>query len=413
MASTSRTFWLTAAAVLAAAGGALIGAAGLGPEPAAAAPRADACAGRTDVLGVDRVIEIDTAEGPQFGLQQYKQFDILQPGEVILTFDDGPLRPYTTPVLKALEAHCTRATFFQVGKMAIADPEMVRDIERRGHTVGSHTWSHRNLRSMAPALAKGELELGVSAVSKALGHPIAPFFRFPYLADSRAMIAHAKSRGIGMFSIEVDAVDFRTRDPGTVHRRVMGDLKRAGKGIILFHDIQPSTAGALKGLLDDLKAKGYRVVHMVPKGQVKTLPDYDAIAEREMGKKAVASAAQPLARRSVVWPVQAGMAAAEPQPAAAERGPAAGPGTGTRQRTAAPAAAGEVLPWLAKPAQTPTATPPPATTPGPTARTPTAQPASQPMPAATPASAPPPARPPRPTWRTDETEPWQLRIFRN
>ena len=52
---------------------------------------------------------------------------------VALTFDDGPLRPYTTPILKALDAHCTKATFFQVGKMAIADPEMVREIERRGH----------------------------------------------------------------------------------------------------------------------------------------------------------------------------------------------------------------------------------------------------------------------------------------
>lgn len=353
---------------------------------ATAAPRTDTCEGRHDALGVSRVVEIDTAEGPQFGLQQYKQYDFLEPGEVLLTFDDGPLRPYTTPILKALDAHCTKATFFQVGKMAIADPEMVREIERRGHTVGSHTWSHRNLRSMAPALAKGELELGVSAVSAALGHPIAPFFRFPYLADSRAMIAHAKSRGIGMFSIEVDAVDFRTRDPGTVHRRVMAGLKQAGRGIILFHDIQPSTAGALKGLLDELKAKGFRVVHMVPKGRVKTLPEYDQIAGQELAKKKVASTAQPLARRSMVWPVQSGMAApAEAAPQAAGVAPPA------PRRAVRPASTGALSP---APATAPTA---------PQAAV------------ATPAAEVPPAapRPPRPTWRTDDNDSWQNRIFQN
>lgn len=358
---------------------------------ASAAPKGDVCTGRTDVLGVSRVVEIDTRDGPQFGHQQYKAFDFLEPGEVILTFDDGPLRPYTTPILKALDAHCTKATFFQVGKMAIADPDMVREIERRGHTVGSHTWSHRNLRAMAPALAKGEIELGVSAVSRALGHPIAPFFRFPYLSDSRAMIAHAKSRQIAMFSIEIDAVDFRTRDPGTVHRRVMAGLKAAGKGIILFHDIQPSTAGALKGLLDDLKAKGYRVVHMVPKGQVATLPDYDAIADREMGKKSVASASQPLAKRSVVWPVQAGMAAAAPPAATAPPPSAAAAGKSYPSATS-------LAKTVAKQAQPAAGIPP----------------QQQPMETAVPQPvAAPPPRPPRPTWRTDDTEPWQVRIFRN
>lgn len=316
------------------------------------------------------MVEIDTAEGPQFGLSQYKLYDFLEPGEVLLTFDDGPLRPYTRRVLDALDAHCTKATFFQVGKMAIADPEMTREIEHRGHTVGSHTWSHRNLRAMAPALAKGEVELGVSAVSAALGHPIAPFFRFPYLSDSRSMITHMKSRGLAMFSIDLDSKDFRTRDPKAVHTRVMADLKRAGKGIILFHDIQPSTAGALKGLLDDLKAKGYHVVHMVPRAPVKTLPEYDAIAAKELGRKQVASTSNPLAKRSVTWPVQSGMSGATRDPAADMAGmaPPAPP-----LRTAPQAAA----------------------------------------PTAVAGSATAPARRPRPMWRTDDADNWLGRIFQN
>jgi peptidoglycan-N-acetylglucosamine deacetylase len=301
----------------------LIGVAAVGAEPAGPPPAADAaaCAGRQDVLGVSRVVEIDPTGGPEFGEQGHEPA-FLQPGEVVLTFDDGPLRHNTHRVLAALDAECTKATFFSVGKMALADPEMVREAERRGHTIGSHTWSHRNLGRMPATLATQEVELGISAVSKALGHPAAPFFRFPYLSQSKAMLAHNQGRNVAMFSIDVDAVDYRTHDPAVVQRRVLAGLKSHGGGIILFHDIQVSTAGALRGLLAEMRAQGYRVVHIVPKAPVTTLPEYDAQADRELSRRKVAAAANPLATRSVVWPntggdsLPEGAEAAEPAPAA-------------------------------------------------------------------------------------------------
>lgn len=275
------------------------------PTPAPAAdPKSlsvGPCKDRPDTLGVSRVVEVDTSGGPEFGLMQYKGNDFLEPGEVVLTFDDGPLRHNTAKVLAALDGECTRAVFFSVGKMALADPEMVREIAKRGHTVGTHTWSHRNLKSASPSAALSELELGVSAVSKALGQPVAPFFRFPYLADSRAMISHNQSRDIAMFSIDVDALDYRTKDAGTVQRRVLAGLKAKGKGIILFHDIQVSTANALPALLAEIRKHGYKVVHLVPKIPVVTVAEYDAIADRELGRKTKAIAANPLANRSMTW----------------------------------------------------------------------------------------------------------------
>ena len=145
----------------------------------------EACIPGPNALGVSRVAEIDTSAGPRFGFQ-YKEQDILADGEVVLTFDDGPLRAYTKPVLEALAAHCTKATFFVVGRMAVADPEMVREYARRGHTVGTHTWSHANLHASTPLKARAEIELGFSAVQQALGKPVAPFFRFPYLRRLQA-----------------------------------------------------------------------------------------------------------------------------------------------------------------------------------------------------------------------------------
>ena len=262
----------------------------------------EACIPGPNALGVSRVAEIDTRAGPRFGVQ-YREQDILADGEVVLTFDDGPLRAYTKHVLDALSAHCARATFFVVGRMAVADPEMVREIARLGHTVGIHTWSHANLQASAPLKARTEIELGFSAVQQALGKPVAPFFRFPYLADSKAMTTHLQQRHVAIFSIDVDSKDYRIRDPGSVHRKVMSDLARTRKGIILFHDIHASTARALPGLLADLKAKGYRIVHLQPKAEATTMPEFDAIAQQEMDRRRATVASQPLARRSLTWPV--------------------------------------------------------------------------------------------------------------
>jgi peptidoglycan-N-acetylglucosamine deacetylase len=271
----------------------------------------EACTPRPNALGVSRVAEIDTNTGPRFGFQ-YKEQDILADGEVVLTFDDGPLRAYTKPVLEALAAHCTKATFFLVGRMAVADPEMVREYARQGHTIGIHTWSHVNLHSITPLRARTEIELGFSAVQQAMGKPVAPFFRFPYLADSKSMTTHLQERHVGIFSIDIDSKDYRTRDPGSVHRKVMSDLARAKKGIILFHDIQPSTARALPGLLADLKAKGYRIVHLQPKAEATTMSEFDTIAQRELDRRKATVASQPLATRAMTWPVATGVVSAEP-----------------------------------------------------------------------------------------------------
>ena len=293
------------------------------------APLAAKGCGSQGAIGVAREQLIDSSTGPRYGHQQFKDIDFLREGEVVLTFDDGPLRPYTMPVLKALEAHCTKATFFVVGRMALADPALVRETEKRGHTIGTHTWSHMDVRKTNQTRARGEIELGLSAVSKALGHPVSPLFRFPYLSSPKNMLDYVRSRKISTFSIEVDSNDYRSKDPAQVHRNVLSQLENAKKGIILFHDIQPATAGALGGLLDELKARGFKVVHLTATAPVATLPEFDAIADKEMARKSTIASADPLASRSIVWPMAGGDSA---QKAAA--------------KVPAPTAeSDEVLPW--------------------------------------------------------------------
>jgi hypothetical protein len=107
---------------------------------------AQGCANNPNALGVARTVEIDTSGGPGFGFEQYKAHDFLQLKEVVLTFDDGPQKNHTEAVLAALAQHCTKATFFSIGKMALGYPEILRDVARQGHTIGTHTWSHVGVR---------------------------------------------------------------------------------------------------------------------------------------------------------------------------------------------------------------------------------------------------------------------------
>ena len=325
----------------------------LPPTTADAAMRA-ACQNPAQSLGVSRVVEVDTAAGPHFGQQQYKDIELLAPGEIVLTFDDGPLRPHTQPVIDALEAQCTKATFFMVGSQAIADPEMVRQIQRKGHNIGTHTWSHANLRKSTPLKARQEIELGFSAVAAAAGQPIAPFFRFPYLADTKAMLGYTQSRHLGVFSIEVDSQDWKTKNAAAVHRDVLAQLAEHGKGIILFHDIQAATAQALPGLLEALRTKGYKVVHLKPKTMATTLPEFDALALDSAARKQALASAQPLARRSLTWgsasPTVANRMPSPQSPTAIAARPATGFGTPPAAVAGPPAVAAAPLPPPAPPA---------------------------------------------------------------
>ena len=99
----------------------------------------------------------------------------------------------------------------------------------------------------------------------AVGGPTAPFFRFPALRHPPELVTYLGERNIGIFSTDFDSFDFKMRKPEQVRQSVMAKLKKHGKGIVLMHDFQQSTAAATADLLNDLKAGGYKIVHMKPK----------------------------------------------------------------------------------------------------------------------------------------------------
>jgi peptidoglycan/xylan/chitin deacetylase (PgdA/CDA1 family) len=256
------------------------------PALAAAPPPATspgpACPGNPNALGVARVVEIDTTGGPGFGFEHFRMHDFLRANEVILTFDDGPWPNNTPAVLKALADHCAKATFFPIGKHATYYPEILKQVAAQGHSVGSHTWSHVNLDKKPLEEAKTEIEKGISAVRFALGAPAAPFFRFPVLKHPPELVTYLGQRNIGIFSTDFDSFDFTMRKPELVVKSVMTKVQKHGKGIALMHDFQQVTAQALPELLNQLKAGGYKIVHMKPKDPVKTIAQYDEMILKDV-----------------------------------------------------------------------------------------------------------------------------------
>ena len=249
------------------------------PAPTPPAAKAIPACDNPDAIGLSRVVEIDTTGGPAFGTEHFKQYDFLRDKEVVLTFDDGPWPDNTPMVLKALKDNCIKATFFEIGQHATWRPDISREVAAAGMTVGNHTWSHKDLAKNPYAkdieLAKQEIEMGVSAVHMAVGGPTAPFFRFPDLQQPPELLTYLGTRNLAIFSTDIDTFDFKLRKPDDVIKSAMTKLAKNGKGILLMHDFQHNTAEALPELLRQLKAGGYKIVHMVPKDSITTLPKYD------------------------------------------------------------------------------------------------------------------------------------------
>jgi peptidoglycan/xylan/chitin deacetylase (PgdA/CDA1 family) len=225
------------------------------------------CPGNPDALGVSRTIVVDPREHGRIGTMSYAETLPLADKEVVLTFDDGPIPPYTGKILDILAAECVKATYFIVGTMAREYPALLRRVYDEGHTVGTHSMSHP-----IPFIRQGvertrqQIDDGIKATEAALGDPthVAPFFRFPGFGRTDPAEGYLAERGLMAWGADVPADDWRPIGPSEVAKRGMRRLDAMGKGIVLLHDIHQRTVDALPMILKELKAGGYRIVHVVP-----------------------------------------------------------------------------------------------------------------------------------------------------
>src|ERR1700727_3473682 len=231
------------------------------------AAAAEDCPGHPDALGTSRTIVVDPREHPLIGTMQYPETLPLEDHEVVLTFDDGPLPHNSNQILEILASECVKATFFEIGRMAQAYPEGVRKLRDAGHSIGTHSQNHPlTMNRMPIERVLQEIEDGIASIKAALGDDkaIAPFFRIPGLMRAGAVEDYLASQGIQTWSADFPADDWRHIPSSRVYDLAIKRLEAKGKGILLLHDIQARTVAALPRILQELKAQGYRIVHVVP-----------------------------------------------------------------------------------------------------------------------------------------------------
>jgi peptidoglycan/xylan/chitin deacetylase (PgdA/CDA1 family) len=118
-----------------------------------------------------------------------------RPGELALTFDDGPNATWTPRLLDVLAKHEVRATFFLLGGRAEAEPELVRRIAAAGHVIGNHSWSHPNMARARADRVREELKRTNETLQQITGAPV-KFFRPPYGARRPAVFRIARQMGL-------------------------------------------------------------------------------------------------------------------------------------------------------------------------------------------------------------------------
>ncbi|GLQ57600.1 oligosaccharide deacetylase [Devosia nitrariae] len=189
----------------------------------------------------------------------------LLPGEVILTFDDGPRPGKTEAILDTLDAFGVGATFMMLGRAAERHPDLAQLVAARGHAIGTHTYDHANLADMSNAEATAEIAAGEAAVAEALGHPPSPFFRFPYLAQTGFLRTSLVQSDIVVLDVDIDSKDYYGDTPAKVMERTLARIEARGRGIVLFHDIHARTVVMLPEFLGELERRGYQVVRLAAK----------------------------------------------------------------------------------------------------------------------------------------------------
>jgi peptidoglycan-N-acetylglucosamine deacetylase len=118
-----------------------------------------------------------------------------RPGELALTFDDGPNRVWTPRLLDTLARHNVRATFFMLGERAQTARVLVRQIAEAGHLVGNHSWDHPNLAHSSARRIRDELARTRDTLQQLTGR-VVKFFRPPFGARRPAVFRIAREMGL-------------------------------------------------------------------------------------------------------------------------------------------------------------------------------------------------------------------------
>ncbi len=156
-----------------------------------------------------------------------------------LTFDDGPHPVYTPQVLRILEKHGAKATFFMVGKAANNNPGIVKDVAEAGHAIGNHSWDHPYLPNMSSRISRLKQ---LWNCARATAPHCQKLFRPPFGGQNAQIRFEARLFGYKGILWNVSAQDWNLQDAEEIAQKIINRVKPGS--IFLLHDAIYPYAGS-------------------------------------------------------------------------------------------------------------------------------------------------------------------------
>lgn len=175
---------------------------------------------------------------------------------VALTFDDGPSPAHTPKVLNELDRYHVKATFFMMGRSVERYPDVARDVLRRGHEIGNHSYSHPKLILMSPQRVRNEIER-TDTLLRGIGVSGEIHFRAPHA--SKFIVLPYVLAQMGKLNVmgDVSADEWRQRPAAVMTESILRNV-RPGSIIGLHDPAGAESLRTLKDILPALMAQGYR-----------------------------------------------------------------------------------------------------------------------------------------------------------
>jgi peptidoglycan/xylan/chitin deacetylase (PgdA/CDA1 family) len=185
--------------------------------------------------------------------------------QIALTYDDGPNDPHTQKLLDVLDKHGAKATFFLIGRYVKQRPEIAREVARRGHVIGNHTFTHPNLIFTGQAALRRELDETEQALAGAVGEH-SRLFRPPFGARRPATLRLARKLGLDTIMWSVKCWDWSAPSAEYIVKKAVRGIR--GGDVILLHDgghkefgaDRSHTVAATDELLRRYQGEGYEFV---------------------------------------------------------------------------------------------------------------------------------------------------------
>lgn len=178
---------------------------------------------------------------------------------IIITFDQGYENGYTSKILDTLKEKHVSAIFFLTGDYAKKEKALVRRMIDEGHVIGNHGMTHAKLPDLSPDELKEEVMSLHQYVLDEYGYEM-QYFRYPCGEYSESTIEQLQKLGYKTLFWSFAYVDWKTDSqpsPETGFKKLTESAH--GGEILLLHSVSSTNAQILGDVIDNLRAKGFKL----------------------------------------------------------------------------------------------------------------------------------------------------------